>query len=82
MVPVLKYSWPLYVRDYNGLGPQRTVLVSLFKLYHLKKKRICKRCLARRGVRGQRSGGLGPRSGVRAVSKEYTFTPKGVGQLV
>ena len=43
---------------------------------------ICKRCLARRGVRGQRSGGLGPRSGVRAVSKEYTFTPKGVGQLV
>ena len=38
MVPVLEYSWPLCVRDYNGLGPQRTVLVSLFKLYHFKKR--------------------------------------------
>ena len=34
MVPVLEYSWPWCVRDYNGLGPQRAVLVSLFKLYH------------------------------------------------
>lgn len=38
MVLVLEYSWPLCVRDYNGLGPQRTVLVSLFKLYHFKKR--------------------------------------------